>query len=1077
MSDFLIRIGHDCDSGRLLALLKEPYGVRAPQGRGFDFAWGSVAVLEDRLASNANIIGVDGGVLAWVGDLVGGMSETFRAALIARLASLHRSAQGHDDFLEDDPVFRQLNGAFAILYADEMGFHIVTDPLGTTQVFLGKGADGRTVSAGTHADLVAVAGEVSEEVDPVSLGQFLRQGHCDFPCTMYKNLVEGHPGTVFAMCRENGELQSRQWLYWQPPAEVRTGYSETDLADRLREVFLAAVAERCAADRTGVALSGGLDSRLVTAAVPRDKAGIVFTLCDRVNREARTARRAAAAYGRPWFPLIRHQEYLADHLVGAVRFIGCECEFVHAHLFGFADTITNEVDVLLTGDLLDTLLRAYTAKDFVCRRRLRGLLPNRYERIPFDGLDVPRDFWDERMPQDVLESMAERRKDFCDRNADPRRGSVAEFLKIYPFRQWLEVATWAAQRRRLPIRLPGADRRLLDFAFTCPVELKLGDRIFLKVAQEVMGPGLRIPSANDGVRPCSGHLWRLAQRAIRKMADWLAGVMEGLGWKAPIQHSWHDYPMYWRESQGLARLRRTYGPNLSSLDGVLFKGSGQVLLEDEELRWEHGLRLLQLAVWLGLVKEYRGVYRRELDARTSDGSESQLSHCHSGYECPMDGCNRKSVLPVAEAGEKTSPGGAECAVCSAERVDSGKSSVRSEPLSDSTRGSSVPHTRLRPSTESTSADTQDVRTLSVAFVPYWGAKNPYQDALARHLSALGVRLEKGYSLKDLFRYGILLSTRPDIVHLHWLPEFGWREWRFLRAMAFVSRLALLRLRGVPLIWTVHNLVPHESLHPRLDWLLARTVAALSSGLIVHGQNARERVIDTWRLQDRGHFAVIPHANYIGDYPNHIDRAAARGRLGVEDSRVVFLFLGAVRPYKGVLELIQAFQQLAPDRAVLVIAGQPLNEEFRRKIEAASAGLGNVQFHPGFVPDDQIQVYMNAADVVVLPYRHLLSSGAALLAMSFGKPCIGPAMGCLTDVLDDRGAFLYDPAGETGLLESMRQAVERAEALSAMGQYNRRKASQWTWASAAAATRALYERCLSRTLSTGRKIISGRRDGR
>jgi len=100
--------------------------------------------------------------------------------------------------------------------------------------------------------------------------------------------------------------------------------------------------------------------------------------------------------------------------------------------------------------------------------------------------------------------------------------------------------------------------------------------------------------------------------------------------------------------------------------------------------------------------------------------------------------------------------------------------------------------------------------------------------------------------------------------------------------------------------------------------------------------------------------------------------------------------------------------------------------------------------------------------VVLPYRHLLSSGAALLAMSFGKPCVGPAMGCLTDVLDDSGAFLYDPACEAGLLESMRRVVEKADTLPAMGEYNRRKASQWTWASAAAATRALYDRCLSRT---------------
>lgn len=184
MSDFLIRIGHDCDSGRLLALLKQPYGVRAPQGQGFDFTWGSLAVLEDRLASNANILRVNGGVLAWVGDLVGGMSEAFRTTLIARLASLHRSGQGHDDSLEDDPVFRQLNGAFAILYADEMGFCVVTDPLGTTQVFLGQGRDGQIVSAGTHADLVAVAGGLADELDFASLAQFLRHGYCVFPGTM-----------------------------------------------------------------------------------------------------------------------------------------------------------------------------------------------------------------------------------------------------------------------------------------------------------------------------------------------------------------------------------------------------------------------------------------------------------------------------------------------------------------------------------------------------------------------------------------------------------------------------------------------------------------------------------------------------------------------------------------------------------------------------------------------------------------------------------------------------------------------------------------------------------------------------
>jgi len=589
----------------LLALLKQPYGVRAPQGRGFDFAWGSLAVLEDRLASNANIVSVNGGVLAWIGELVGGMSDPMRAGLISRLSSRQHSAQECGRGLGDDPVFAQLNGAFAVLFADETGFSIVTDPLGTTQVFLGEGRGGRTVSAGTHADLVAVAGGISDEVDIISTAQFLRQGYCVFPGTMYKNLAEGQPGAVYVMRRTADEgMSAGLWSYWSPPPEIRTGYNEADLVDALREILLTSAADRCGPRKTGVALSGGLDSRLVLAAIPDDKDCVAFTMCDTLNREARTARRVAAAYGRSWSPMFRQKEYLADQLEDVVRFVGCECEFVHAHLFGFANVIVEEVDVLLTGDLLDTLLRAYTAKDFGYRQTCGGLLRRRYGRVPFDRFHLSPDFWDERIVPCVLGEAVERMKDFQAKYVDPGRGSVAESLKIYPFRQWVEVAIWAAQRRRLPIRLLGADRRLLDFAFACPVELKLGDRIFLEAAREVFGPGRRIPSANDGVRPCSGHLWRLVQRAIRKSQDRWTQIAERCGRKGPIQHSWHDYPAYWRQSKKLALLRREYGPYLSCLDGVLFRGCGQALLEDEDLSWEHGLRLLQLAVWLGQRRKY-----------------------------------------------------------------------------------------------------------------------------------------------------------------------------------------------------------------------------------------------------------------------------------------------------------------------------------------------------------------------------------------------------------------------------------------------------------------------------------------
>ncbi len=271
---------------------------------------------------------------------------------------------------------------------------------------------------------------------------------------------------------------------------------------------------------------------------------------------------------------------------------------------------------------------------------------------------------------------------------------------------------------------------------------------------------------------------------------------------------------------------------------------------------------------------------------------------------------------------------------------------------------------------------------------------------------------------------------------------------------------LLRLYGIPLIWTIHNLAPHESRHPTVDWLLGRIVIGLSSGLIVHGDSGKRLVMANWRLGDRHRFVVIPHGNYMRNYPDTVSRATARRTLALDDSNVAFLFLGAVRPYKGILELLEAFRRVAPADAVLLIAGQPLNEDFRRRIEDMMARVEHIRFYPGFVPDEEIQIYMNASDIVVLPYRRVLSSGAALLAMSFGKPCVAPSDGCLPDVLDDSGAFLYDPEDPTGLLDSLRHAVEARDRLVEMGRHNRSKAASWTWAQAAEATRALYEQCLS-----------------
>jgi glycosyltransferase involved in cell wall biosynthesis len=79
----------------------------------------------------------------------------------------------------------------------------------------------------------------------------------------------------------------------------------------------------------------------------------------------------------------------------------------------------------------------------------------------------------------------------------------------------------------------------------------------------------------------------------------------------------------------------------------------------------------------------------------------------------------------------------------------------------------------------------------------------------------------------------------------------------------------------------------------------------------------------------------------------------------------------------------------------------------------------------FFPNEDFQIYLNAADVVVLPFSQVLTSGSAIAALSFGKPVIVPALGCLPELVDDSMGILYDPK-DTGALSKALLDIRRCD---------------------------------------------------
>lgn len=299
--------------------------------------------------------------------------------------------------------------------------------------------------------------------------------------------------------------------------------------------------------------------------------------------------------------------------------------------------------------------------------------------------------------------------------------------------------------------------------------------------------------------------------------------------------------------------------------------------------------------------------------------------------------------------------------------------------------------------------------------------NPYVRLLAEGLRTAGanVRLAAGLSLPGLLRQR---WRGLDVLHLHWLellyeaPTSLRSAWRLLNLLL---TLVLARLLGVTLVYTVHNFTHHEGRYPRLNDLGNRALYRLAHALHVHDDAAAQAL--TARLPAAALVYVVAHGSYIGAYPNTVGRAQARTHLGLDDASVVLFFGGGIRPYKGLELLLAAFAQITDPQARLLIAGHAHQPAYAATIQALADQDARVRLALRHLPDDELQFYYQASDACVLPYRAVATSGAALLALSFGCPLVAPHRGPFPALTAGGRGLLFEPDSVTGLAEALRQA--------------------------------------------------------
>ena len=349
-----------------------------------------------------------------------------------------------------------------------------------------------------------------------------------------------------------------------------------------------------------------------------------------------------------------------------------------------------------------------------------------------------------------------------------------------------------------------------------------------------------------------------------------------------------------------------------------------------------------------------------------------------------------------------------------------------------------------------------VRPMVLATWPF-DPDNPFQELLTSRVEEAGIvpiGMDRLADLDDPVALPALAGLRADgvevVLHLHWLARVlrgvGSEAEGSVRVAAFVAALDAFRTGGGRLAWTVHNVLPHDSRFPELDLELRRAVVeradvihVLSSGTVAAAAALYEIPVEK--------VLHVPHPALAGVYPDGVDEAAARARYGLGTDDLVFGVVGNLRPYKGLDDLLDAFESVAiagradGRRRRLLIAGKPIDDL------TVAAVLERARAHPDVVvdarriPAEELSIPLRASDVIVLPYRASLNSGLLLLALTFGRPVIAAASPHVSETVGEDAAITFVAGEVAGLraalggVDRLLTAEARAAALATAGRYD------------------------------------------
>lgn len=288
---------------------------------------------------------------------------------------------------------------------------------------------------------------------------------------------------------------------------------------------------------------------------------------------------------------------------------------------------------------------------------------------------------------------------------------------------------------------------------------------------------------------------------------------------------------------------------------------------------------------------------------------------------------------------------------------------------------------------------------NIAMYPSTNRKldNPYLSILTKALRDEGIRVGK---FSPWLPHGDV-----SVFHIHWLEAFTWDRIARSNSMAkkilakkIINFARKTRRNGGRVVWTAHNVYPHESL--RDDPIFVSFInefMTLITDVISMSKTAQSIILDEFPNISNARHTVIPHPDYIQYFKSlSTSKSSALPHKG---ARSILVF-GMIRSYKQVPEIISAFRGLNADDRLIILGNALPSEEV--KVRAAIGTDDRITFFNRRYRDEELRNLINDVDLAVFNFKDILNSGSVLTALSLKCPALVPAHETMRELLLEVG---------------------------------------------------------------------------